>query len=590
VNRAARVIPDVASFSVDDGFWYLVPDHLRGDLSVGSIVRVPLSGRRVRGWVVEVTEDHAGDLKEVAGISGETPVFDPALLETLTWAARHYVAPMSTLLKRATPPNLPHLLPDPSRGTSQVEPGSPLDPMVERSVSGLGGPTTALVANWHALDWLSSCGALLSAGKSVLVIVASVAEVERIRDSTPRDMRWALAAVTGENDASDTKAWGLAQSPPRLIIGTPKTALWMVRDLGLAVVLEEGRRAMKDRQTPTLHVRDVMRTRTRVEGFNLVFFGPTPSVELLAAGAEVVRAGNRAWPLVEVVDRGEDPPGSGYLSDRVMAAIGATVEKGGGVFVYTHRRAAYSSLRCARCRALRVCEDCGARLGRVERCPKCHTTAGGCRECGGTEFEELGTIPERLVSEINRRIGPGIASTDRGETPVMVGTERDLAGAGQVTLAVGADLDGMLMGVGYRTSEEALRQLARLGALVAPGAGSRLVVQTSRPESLLVTTLRRGDPIPYLERVLVERAREGVPPSSEMIVVELRGHVPETVVVDLADLGADVVVYGPISLDDGRRWLLTGKLGRARGELRKMVGRWRDKGATVRIDADPIDV
>ncbi|MFP4074087.1 MAG: hypothetical protein ACLFVZ_08615, partial [Actinomycetota bacterium] len=61
---------------MDEGFWYSVPEHLEPDLSVGSIVRVPLSGRRVRGWVVESGSAGGRDLKEVAGISGSAPVFD----------------------------------------------------------------------------------------------------------------------------------------------------------------------------------------------------------------------------------------------------------------------------------------------------------------------------------------------------------------------------------------------------------------------------------------------------------------------------------------------------------------------------------
>ena len=114
-------------------------------------------------------------------------------------------------------------------------------------------------------------------------------------------------------------------------------------------------------------------------------------------------------------------------------------------------------------------------------------------------------------------------------------------------------------------------------------------MQTVRPDSLLVTTMRRGDPIPYLERVLVERARDGSPPSTEMIAVEIRGDVPDDAAADLVAIPG-AVVLGPMAVDDGQRWLLTGKLGEARLELRRLVGRWRDKGATVRVDADPIDV
>jgi primosomal protein N' len=150
-------------------------------------------------------------------------------------------------------------------------------------------------------------------------------------------------------------------------------------------------------------------------------------------------------------------------------------------------------------------------------------------------------------------------------------------------------VDGMLMGHGYRTTEEALRQLGRLALAVREGSGHRLMLQTSRPNSLLVTTMRRGDPIPYLERVLVERAREGYPPSAEMIAVEIRGQVPESASADLAGLPG-ATTMGPIDVNEGRRWLLTGSLGRARLDLRAIVARWRDAGATVRVDADPIDI
>jgi primosomal protein N' (replication factor Y) (superfamily II helicase) len=587
VKPAARVVPDVASFAVDDGFWYSVPDHLVDDLAVGSIVRVPLSGRRVRGWVVELATHRDARLKDIAGVSGAVPVFTPDLLQSLLWTARHYVAPVSALLRRASPPNLPRSLPPPASSPAGSGGNHPISGIVDRTTRGRKAPVTALVGNWRRLDWLRAVEPILVQGSSVLVIAASVAEVDHMHATVRPRLGEVVVAVDGEDDQADTSAWEAAQVSPRLVIGTPKTAAWQVAALGLVVVVEEGRRAMKDRQTPTIHVRELIRTRSRLEGFNLVFYGPTPSVELLAAGAEVVRDGNRAWPLVEVVDRSEEPPGTGFLSDRTVAAISATVRKGDRVFVFTHRRVGAGSMRCTRCRTLRACQTCGLRLARVERCPRCDTGIGVCSNCGGAEFEEMGTVPERLVSELNRKLGTGLAEVHPAEGEITVGTERDLAGLVPVALAVAADVDGMLAGLGYRTAEEALRQLGRLALAVRGGSGHRVMVQTSRPESMLVATLRRGDPIPYLERVLVERAREGSPPASEMIAVEVRGEVPAG--ADLGELDG-AVVMGPMAIDDGRRWLLTGDLGEARLQLRKLVGRWRDGAATVRVDVDPIDV
>lgn len=589
MNQAARVVPDVASFAVDDGFWYSVPEHLEPDLGIGSIVRVPLSGRRVRGWVVDTGSAGDRELKEIAGISGSAPVFDSALLKSLRWAATHYVAPLATLLGRATPPNLPRTIPPPPEVPAAEMTGHPISGVVGKSASGSREPAVALVGNWRDLVWLREFEPLFAAGRSVLVVAASVAEASRLQEAAAPLWGELVVAVLGEDDRSDTSAWEAAQSSPRAVIGTPKTAAWRIAGLGLAVVLEEGRRAMKDRQTPTLHVREMMRTRSRIEGFNVVFYGPTPSVELLSAGAETVHQGNRAWPLVEVVDRSAEQPGSGYLSDRAVAAINAARRDGGRVFVFTHRRAGYGSMRCASCRSLRTCSSCGAHVGRVDRCPRCDAEVGPCHRCGGVEFEEMGTIPERLVAEIERRVGKGAATVHPGNASVTVGTERDLADLDPVAVAIAADVDGMLLGVGYRTSEEALRQLARLALAVRRRHGSRLMLQTTRPESLLVSTMRRGDPIPYLERVLVVRAREGAPPAAEVIAVEIRGQVPDDAGSELASL-PEVTIMGPMIVEDGRRWLLTGELGEARIHLRRMVGRWRDGGATVRVDADPIDV
>lgn len=589
MTPAARVVPDVASFAVDGGFWYSIPPHLTEDLRVGSIVRVPLSGRRVRGWVVEKADGREGRLKDIAGVSGVTPVFDERLLASLVWAANHYVAPLSALLSRATPPNLPRKIPAPSSSPLPERQRTAFAELVSRSAVGDRSPVIALVGNWRRLHWLAALGPVLAAGRSVAIVAASATEVEEIGAEAERLYGDLAVVVSGEDDKTDTRGWETAQSAPRLVVGTPKTASWQIATLGLAVVLEEGRRAMKDRQTPTIHVRELMRTRSRLEDFNLVFYGPTPSVELLAAGAEIVREGNRAWPLVEVVDRTEDLPGSGFLSDQALAAISATARAGGRVFVFTHRRVGFASMRCTRCRSLRSCRRCGTRVARVATCPRCGSEIGGCRECGSTEFEEMGTIPERLVAEIDRRLGKGAAMVHPGDGRILVGTERDLAGLPMVTLAVAADVDGMLLGTGYRTSEEALRQLARLALAVREASGSRLMLQTSRPDSLLVTTMKRGDPIPYVERVLVERGREGAPPASDMIAVEIRGRVPDSAASDLSSLEG-AVAMGPIDVPDGRRWLLTGSLGKARLGLRSVVGRWRDAGATVRVDADPIDL
>lgn len=464
-------------------------------------------------------------------------MFEPELLQTLEWAAIHYVAPLSVLLGKATPPNLPRLVESTSvLRTAPARRPHAMDDVVASAVAGGRRPNQALVGNWQRLDWLGALRPLIASGRSGLIVAATAAEVETIHSLSESLLAGSLVAVAGEDDAAITAAWQKAQSSGRLVVGTPRTSTWHIAGLSLVVVLEEGRRAMKERQTPTLHVREVIRHRSSVEGFNAVFFGPTPSVEVLAAGAEVSRVGNRAWPLVEIVDRSQEPPGSGLMSDSVIAALRAVAARGERCFVFTFHK-----------------------------------------------------LVDQCAHEINARLGAPQAGRHPSDRPITVGTERDLAGAGGFGLTVAANVDGLLMTPGYRASEEALRQLARLANALASGPRHRMMAQVMDSSLPIVATMKKGDPIPYLERVLVERGRADAPPSSEIIAVEIRDNVPADVAQALEAL-PDTEVLGPLKLENGLRWLIQGRLAKPRLELRNLVGRWREAGATVRIDSDPIDV
>ena len=140
LSQLAQVVPDLPTFAVDDGFTYRVPTGM--DLEVGSVVRIPLGGRRVRGFVVGLRAERPGTrsprLKDVAGRSGDRPVFDEQMLETLRWAAVHYVGPMATVLGRSAPPNVPRRVRAPS-----------LDPISGPFDSGLSEVSAVAAAGQH---------------------------------------------------------------------------------------------------------------------------------------------------------------------------------------------------------------------------------------------------------------------------------------------------------------------------------------------------------------------------------------------------------------------------------------------------------
>jgi primosomal protein N' (replication factor Y) len=578
---------------VDGGFAYAVPDRLDETIAVGSLVRVPLGGRVVRGFVIGLSRGAAEGLREVRAVSGAQPVYHPALLNTLHWAAQHYVAPLSVLLGRSGPPSLP-VAPG-SVGSVPGLPAGPLEDRARRAAAGERVRATYALAPLDPSRLLAATAApLIEAGRSVLVIAPTGTEVESLASGLRGLLGEAVVEVLpDQGDRSVTASWSVACGHPgTLVVGTHRTALWPVAGIGLAVLVDEGRRAMKDRQTPTLNARDLLRTRAAVERFWLLMVGRVPSCEALAVGVDVVREPGmrRAWPLVEVADRTEDPPGGGVLGERAKAALRAVVAAGGKSFVFTHRSGYAPAMRCVRCRLVRQCPVCQSRPDPGDACSRCGAPLGPCAGCGGNRFEPLGAGVGRVTEELRRLLGPDAVGSPESDVAVRVGTERHLPSLPPVDLAVAVDVDGLMLGTSYRAGEEALRVLARLASTV--GRGRRMLAQTSRPDAPLLEALRRGDPMPYLESEIEARTVLGFPPAAELLAIELRGGGAAAEDETLRQATTpEVSILGPARAGDGYRWLGRGPdLTRFRQALRPVVERWRQSGMTVRVDADPLDL
>ncbi len=571
--RVARVVPAVPSFSVDKGFLYSIPESMA--VTIGTLTRVPLGGRRVRGYVVGFEESDSERLKPIAGVSGDLPIFDAPLLETLRWVAAHYVAPLSMVLEKAAPPNNPV--------ASGAVPSPP-------SVSD-AAPPLALIQRWGVGNWVAGVANTVRRGRSAMVVVATVAESERVSQRLRAEVPTDVHLVTGDTpDSEATRAWvEMSTSAGRVVVGTPRIALWPIASLGSVVVIEEARRAMKERQTPTVHVRDIVIERGKTEGARAVFVGPTPSVELVGEGAELRAGEGRVWPPVEMVDRSDETPGGSLITDRAVMAIRSTVKGGGNAFVFTHRRGYAAATRCVRCGTLRRCSRCGTRPGPGDTCVRCGEPLGGCVSCDGRRFEALGAGTGRVTEALQRTFGDQVGDDGR----IRVGTERDLAGLGAMDLVVAVDLDGLLYAPHFRAAEEALRIMVRLAGRLGRRTGGRLLVQTTSGDHPAVAALVAGNPVDFLHDEMEKRRAGGYPPAGDLLVVETRGEDVDvdSIGTDLTSAAGDALVMGPSVGEDGARWLIQGDdLASLKLELRPLVQKWRDGGAVVRIDADPIDL
>ena len=564
---------------------------MEGQVEVGAIVRVPLAGRRVRGYVVGLEstagDEAADDLREVRALSSDIPAFTAGMLPALLWAADHYVAPLARVLAKTAPPNLPKR--PPPAGLPGVPPaGGPLAGVAEAAARG-GPPRSVQVvagAGWTDLV-RGAVTAPLQAGRSVLVVAPTVVEAARLAAGLRHDLGARVLEVSDQNDAAVTAVWSKAATTGGLaVVGTMRVVWWPVRDLSMVVLVEEGRPGMKERQTPTVAAGSLARVRASAEGFHLVLIGRVPTVSALAEDLEVVRMPGRLWAPVQVVDRTEDPPGHGLLAERVRRAIAGAVGRGGRVFVFTHRRGYAPAARCVKCRLLRSCPRCGARPDHRATCSRCETELGGCSSCGGTRFEPLGAAVGRVIDEVRRLIGDGVGDVSAGRQ-VMVGTEADLVAVPNSDLAVVVDADGLVRGTNYRAAEDALTVLSRVAATVRRDGRARMMLQTADTHQPVYEALRRADPFAFLRDELAIRRRLSLPPIGEVMVVEVAGTDDGSVLDDALEAA---IVYGPGRAGDRLRWMVQGDgLTGVKRRLRKAVVQLRRKGLRVRVDADPRD-
>ena len=101
----ASVQPLVPAWRVDRTFDYAVPESLAGRVRAGSLVRVALGHRKVRGIVVglEPPPPPTDELSPILSLVIDVPLASPPLAELFDWLARRYVVPRARAFERIVP-------------------------------------------------------------------------------------------------------------------------------------------------------------------------------------------------------------------------------------------------------------------------------------------------------------------------------------------------------------------------------------------------------------------------------------------------------------------------------------------------------
>ena len=436
-----------------------------------------------------------------------------------------------------------------------------------------------------------------------------------------------------------------------IVVGTRSALFTPLKHPGLIIVDEEHDASYKQQEGLRYHARDLALVRARLENLPVVLGSATPSLESLHNAEQgryahlrlSLRAGGAQPPRFERLDVRSRPLDSG-LSQPLLKAMGATLERGQQVLVFLNRRGFAPTLLCHDCGWLAQCPRCDARMTyhrgsgelRCHHCDQRQTPPRHCPSCGKLDLRPVGAGTERAeerlqllfpdvpVLRIDRdttarkdALGKLLRTIHSGAPCILVGTQMLAKGHHfpKVTLVAVLDADSGLFSADFRASERMAQQIVqvagRAGRAEEPG---QVLIQTHLADHPLMVQLAEEGYPAFARQALQERRAAGLPPFAYLALLradahrqdqvenflEAAYHVAEGLAVNLALPQVELLgpVPAPMERRAGRHRAQLLLQSSSRAPLHRLLGIWvvqlesLPEARQVRwsLDVDPIDL
>ena len=616
----ARLAVDTGVAHLDQPFDYLVPVTMAA-AEAGCRVRVRFSGRLVDGIVLERRDDsdHPGTLMPLQSLVSPEQVLTPEVAALARAVADRTAGSLYDVLRLALPPR---------HARVEAEPAGDPEPLPEAPAGWDRYPhgpsylqTPGARAVWSALPggtWTQELAqavqATVARGQGAVVVVPDAKDVELVSAALTQVPHVALRADLGP--AERYRRWlRVLRGEVLAVVGTRAAAFAPVRNLGLAVIWDDGDDLHAEPRSPYAHARDVLTQRAHLTGAGLLVggFARTAEAQLLVDSGwarELVPARDELRKVAPRVDGtseddlARDPAAqAARLPALAFEAARTALAAGEPVLVQVPRRGYAPSLACVRDRTPARCSACQGPLQvtsghAVASCRWCGRIAGDwrCPACEGRQFRATVVGSRRTAEELGRAF-PGATVRTSGKDEVLTAVDH---GPQVVVATPGAEpvaaqgygavllLDpwALLSRADLRAGEEALRRWMAAAALARPQGRVIVVADRMVPQ---VQALIRWDPAGAAARELADRTALGFPPATRMASVS----GSPAAVADLLGM-LDLEVLGPVPDGDQERAFV--RVPRPEGAalaaaLKGAAGvRSARKAEPVRIELDPLSL
>ncbi len=480
-----KYIKVALNLPLNQSFCYKVPPELSSRVKIGGRILVPFGKRILSGFVVE--EIKRGEAKsrsrEIIRVLDDFLPGDN-LLKLGRWISEYYYCSLGQALHSIFPMEQTFKIHKGEKKDKELLVSQKADKEPSASQAfrkfGVRGKEVFLFRaedrEKRAFFYLSLIKEVLKEKKQVILIVPEISYIPFLQELIQPYYEGEIAIIHSRlSPKKRYEEWcKIERGGASLTIGTRSAVFAPCPRLGLIIIEEEENSAYKQIETPRYHLREVAVKRAEIEGFPVVLFTGSPSLESWhRAKSGIYKSvrpsrSKRSFPEVEIVDMRTEK--DRLFSFSLEREIRKNLQENNPTLLFLNRRGFANFLLCLECGRVPRCPNCNIGLtfhlkGKLichycayeERAPRI------CPSCKGSYFRQAGLGTEQVEMKARKRFSG--ASIRRGDL--------DAINSPSLYKKLRADLwekkIDILVGTQLVIREEILKHMSLVGVVLADG-------------------------------------------------------------------------------------------------------------------------
>ena len=494
----AEVLVDHEAFHLDSFFSYGVPEDLKQEIRVGSLVKVDFRNEQKTGVVVALCEEER-NVKPITLLSSPS-YFPESMVQLINAVRSRYIGSLHDVLRFARPLVGP-------RSFVELSQKRDIKPVFHQASSFLSIHECVL--------------ALVTKVKRSLIICETSSQLDTLREFLNSRGELDLYVPAKSGFIIDE----VGEKNGYVALGLRGSIFASLPNLDQLVIVNECSPHHIEPRRPRWNTRDVALLRQRIERVQLEFVGTSLSAELgrlIDEGAISYSAGRR--PIFRNKARFFFPPDTFHNAIRIGLQTG-------NVLVSVSEKSYSNLILCSNCNSPLVC-DCGGRLLAISAstlgCNLCGLPQNDwkCRTCQSQRFRTLRKGALRIAEEIGKAFPHtkiAISTSDNRptlteENTIVIatfGSEPNFSEGYRAVVLLDGDA---LSARPFLRSEENL--LFRWSTIIASSPKSNAIFMSLPQQHRISQTLLSGSPQRFLREELANRRALELPPFSRVIVIQ----------------------------------------------------------------------